>query len=235
MAADTHDGLTVRRYVPITPSPDLVTGEDGLARTPWAYGSEALLTYYDTEWGMPVRDERGMFERLSLEVFQAGLSWETILRKRESFRRAFDNFSPDSVCAFDDVDIERLVNDPAIVRHRGKIMATLTNARATCALRGRVLIHETRPATVTPEPIEGGQGLAELVWSYQPQETPEPFRLNEIPSESNESAALSAVLKKNGFLFVGPTSMYALMEAVGIVDTHLVGSHRRGASGVWRS
>jgi len=195
-------------------SPDLVVGPDGLARPAWASADDLLSEYYDTEWGMPVRDERGVFERLSLEAFQSGLSWATILRKRAAFRVAFAGFDPDEVATFDAADATRLLGDAAIVRNRMKIAATIQNAKATVALR------------------EQG-GLAEFVWSFQPATTPEPRTMAEIPTSSAESKALASGLRKRGFTFVGPTTMFALMEALGIVDTHLVGSHRRGSSGVW--
>src|SRR5687768_659705 len=191
-----------------------VIGDDGLARPTWAATDPLLRDYYDTEWGMPVRDETGLFERLSLEAFQSGLSWATILRKRPAFRAAFAGFDPDVVAGFGPQDVERLLGDPGIVRHRGKIEAAVGNARATVALRA-----------------DGG--LAELVWSHRPAGTPSPLALAEIPTRSPESEALAKALRARGFRFVGPTTMYALMEAVGIVDTHLVGSHRRGSSGVW--
>lgn len=170
--------------------------------------------YYDREWGMPVRDERGLFERLSLEAFQSGLSWLTILRKREGFRRAFREFRPEIVSRFAADDVERLMNDASIVRNRLKIDATIQNARATMELRA-----------------DGG--LAGLIWSFQPETTPAPRTLSEIPTVSPESRALAKELRGRGFRFVGPTTMYSLMEAVGIVDTHLVDSWRRGSSGVW--
>lgn len=195
---------------------ELVTGEDGRARPVWAAHDELMRHYYDTEWGMPVRDERGLFERLSLEAFQSGLSWATILRKRENFRAAFANFAPDAVAAFDDKDRERLLTDAGIVRNRRKIDATITNARATVALR------------------EQG-GLVDFIWGFRPAATPAPRDYTEVPSQSPESVSLSKALKKAGFAHVGPTTMFALMEAVGIVDTHLVGSWRRGSSGVWPS
>jgi len=195
-------------------TPDLVVGPDGLARPSWAASDELLRSYYDTEWGMPVRDERGVFERLSLEAFQSGLSWSTILRKRENFRAAFDDFEPDRVAGYGDADISRLLADAGIVRNRRKIEATITNARATLELR------------------DAG-GLAEFVWSFRPAATPAPRSYAEIPTTSPESVALSKALKRRGFAHVGPTTMFALMEAIGIVDTHLVGSHRRGSSGVW--
>jgi DNA-3-methyladenine glycosylase I len=191
-----------------------VVGTDGLARPTWASVDPLLMDYYDTEWGMPVRDERGLYERICLEGFQSGLSWATILRKRANFRAAFADFDPDVVATFTDDDVERLLGDAGIIRHRGKIRATITNARATIALRE-----------------EGG--LVDFVWSFQPAETPRPHDHSQVPTVSDESKALSKALRKKGFAFVGPTTMYALMEAVGIVDTHLLASHRRGSSGVW--
>ncbi|WP_206064710.1 DNA-3-methyladenine glycosylase I [Kocuria sediminis] len=196
------------------PRPDLVLGADGLTRPVWAATDPLLQAYYDTEWGMPVRDERGLYERICLEGFQAGLSWATILRKRPAFRAAFADFDPDVVAGFGDSDVDRLLADAGIVRHRGKIEAAVGNARATVALRA-----------------EGG--LPGLVWSFRPAATPRPRTAAEVPTRSAESEDLSRALRARGFRFVGPTTMYALMEAVGIVDTHLVGSHRRGSSGVW--
>ncbi|WP_223164018.1 DNA-3-methyladenine glycosylase I [Nocardioides mesophilus] len=193
---------------------DLVLGEDGLARPAWASVDPLLREYYDTEWGMPVRDEQGLFERLSLEAFQSGLSWATILRKRPAFRVAFDGFAPDVVAGYDARDVTRLMADAGIVRNLRKIQATITNARAVVALRA-----------------EGG--LADLVWSFRPAVTPAPTTYDEVPTTSPESKALAQALRGKGFVFVGPTTMFALMEAVGVVDTHLVGSHRRGCSGVW--
>ncbi|AMD87986.1 3-methyladenine DNA glycosylase [Actinomyces radicidentis] len=196
----------------------LVVGEDGLARPAWAATDPLLREYYDTEWGMPVRDERGVFERLSLEAFQSGLSWATILRKRPAFRKAFAGFEPDAVAAFREDDVERLLADAGIVRNRAKILATISNAAATVRLR-------------EADDVDGG--LAGLVWSYRPERTPEPRTLAEVPTRSAESEAMARDLKRRGFRFVGPTTAFALMEALGIVDTHLVGSHRRGSSGVW--
>jgi DNA-3-methyladenine glycosylase I len=191
-----------------------VVGADGLARPAWASVDPLLMEYYDTEWGMPVRDEHGLYERICLEGFQSGLSWATILRKRPAFREAFAGFDPDVVATFTDADVERLMGDPGIVRNRAKIRAAITNARATIALRE-----------------EGG--LVDLVWSFTPDDTPRPRDHAELQSVSEESTALSKALRKKGFAFVGPTTMYALMEAVGIIDTHLLSSHRRGSSGVW--
>ena len=197
-------------------NPDLVTGDDGLARPAWAATDPLLREYYDTEWGMPVRDERGVFERVSLEAFQSGLSWATILRKRPAFRDAFAGFDPDAVAGFGEADVDRLLADARIVRNRAKVLATITNARATVRLR---------------DTVDGG--LAGLVWSCRPESTPRPHRFADIPTQSEQSVALAGDLKRRGFRFVGPTTMYALMEAIGIIDTHLVGSHRRGSSGVW--
>lgn len=195
-------------------SQDLIIGEDGLARPAWAASNEMLRTYYDTEWGMPVTDEAGLFERLSLECFQSGLSWAIILSKREAFRTAFADFDPEKVSLFSELDFQRLVEDPSIVRNQLKIRATIANAQATLALRD-----------------EGG--LSQFIWSFKPGSTPQPRSLAEIPTQSEESKQLAKALKKRGFKFVGPTTMYALMEAVGMVDTHLVDSHRRGSSGIW--
>ncbi|MGB3954772.1 MAG: DNA-3-methyladenine glycosylase I [Brooklawnia sp.] len=195
-------------------NPDLVVADDGRARPLWAVSSEAYRHYYDTEWGVPVTDESGVFERLSLEAFQSGLSWATILAKRDAFRRAFAGFVPDAVAGFDQTDVYRLLADAGIVRNRRKIEATIGNARATVALRA-----------------EGG--LAELVWSHQPERTPAPVRLADIRTTSPEAIALSKALKGRGFSFVGPTTIYALMQAIGLVDDHLVGSWRRGSSGVF--
>lgn len=192
----------------------IMIGDDGLARPAWAATDPLLRSYYDSEWGMPVTDERGMFERLSLEGFQSGLSWATILRKRENFRRAFAEFEPDVVAGFGDADRVRLLADPGIVRNARKIEATIANARATIELRA-----------------DGG--LAGFIWSFQPEQTPCPRTPAEIPSTSAESIACAKALKRRGFRFVGPTTIFALMEAVGIVDTHLVDSHRRGSSEIW--
>jgi len=200
----------------MTNTTDVIIGEDGLARPPWAAHDPLLRTYYDTEWGMPVRDERGMFERLSLECFQAGLSWATILRKREAFRAAFCQFDPDKVSRFTSADVDRLLADTGIVRNRAKILATIQNAASTIALRS-----------------DGG--LANFIWSFQPSTTPAPRTLADIPTISEASIALSKGLRKRNFSFIGPTTMHALMEAIGIIDTHLVTSHRRGSSGVWTS
>ena len=188
--------------------------EDGVRRPPWAVGDPLLREYYDTEWGMPVHDEAGLFERLVLEGFQSGLSWLTILRKRPAFREAFAGFSPDAVAAFDEADVARLMDNAQIVRNRRKIDAAIANARAVIALRA-----------------DGG--LDQLIWSHRPERTPQPRTIAEVPSRSPESEALAKELKRRGFTFVGPVTVFALMEAIGVVDTHLLDSHRRGTSGVW--
>lgn len=193
---------------------DLVIGEDGLARPQWAATNDMLRDYYDSEWGMPVNTEAGVFERLSLECFQSGLSWAIILSKREAFRQAFANFDPEKVALFTENDFDSLMDNPGIVRNKLKIRATIANAEATLMMRE-----------------EGG--LANFIWSFKPEATPTPRTIAEIPTQSPESKELAKALKKRGFKFVGPTTMFALMEAIGMVDTHLVGSHRRNSSGIW--
>lgn len=187
-----------------------IAGDDGLRRCPWALSHTLNLHYHDTEWGVPVRGERALFERIMLEAFQSGLSWLTILRKREAFREAFAGFDPEIVAAFTDVDVARLMGDARIVRNRAKIIAAITNARAVLDLRA-----------------DGG--LDDLLWSFAPETSPAPAVPAEVPTTSPESVALAKALKKRGFVFVGPTTAHALMEAVGMVDTHLVGCFRRGA------
>lgn len=185
-------------------------------RASWAAGDPLLTRYYDTEWGMPVYDEAGVYERLSLECFQAGLSWLTVLRKREAFREVFAGFDPEAVARFDEDDVARLLGDARIIRNRSKVEATVSNARAALRLR------------------EQGTDLAQLAWSSMPERSPAPRSPREVPSASEESVALAKLLKRHGFRFVGPTTVYALMTAIGIVDAHLVTSHRRGCSGLWR-
>lgn len=188
-------------------------GEDGVARCPWG-GTPAMTAYHDTEWGVPLDGEDAWFERLSLEGFQAGLSWRTILDKRERFREVFRGFVVDDVAAMTDADLERLMSDTGIVRNRAKILATRGNARATQAMR------------------EHG-GLGDFLAGHAPADTPRPVTTGQVPTVSSESTALSKTLRKRGFSFVGPTTMYALFEASGLLDTHLTGCHRRGVSGRW--
>ena len=186
-----------------------VVGEDGVSRCSWAGPPGRMRDYHDTEWGVPVRGEQGLFERMCLEGFQAGLSWSTILNKRDRFREVFHGFHVDRVAAMTDDDVERLLTDTGIVRNRAKVEATRKNAAATIALR------------------EDG-GLEAFVEQFRPEHDPEPRVPAEVPTTTPESVALSKALRKRGFGFVGPTTMHALMEATGLVDTHLLGCFRRG-------
>lgn len=186
-----------------------VLGEDGLLRCPWATSVPLLRAYHDEEWGRPVPDESGLFERLSLEGAQAGLSWLTILRKRDHYRRRFAGFDVDACADLGDDELEDILTDPGIVRNRAKIYSVRQNARAVQRLRA-----------------DGG--LVAFVASFRPVERIAPCTVAELPTTSPESAALSKALKARGFGFVGPTTMFALMEATGMVETHLVGCHRRG-------
>jgi DNA-3-methyladenine glycosylase I len=187
-----------------------VVGEDGLARCPWGAGSEVYRAYHDTEWGVPVHGEAAYLERLTLEAFQSGLSWLTILNKREAFREVFAGFDADVVAGYDESDFDRLMGDARIVRNRLKVRAAITNARATVALRKL-------------------GGLEDFMWSFRPEHHPAPETGDQVASVAPESKAMAKALKKQGFVFVGPTTLYALMQAIGIVDDHLVGCHRRGS------
>jgi DNA-3-methyladenine glycosylase I len=179
-----------------------VIGDDGLARCGWGSGLPDYRVYHDTEWGRPVRGDDALFERLSLEAFQSGLSWLTILRKRENFRAAFAGFSIEKVALYGPADAERLLADAGIIRNRAKIEAAIANARVALALPG---------------------GLAEHLWSFAPDPPrPAPVTLADIPAVTVESTALAKDLKKRGVKFVGPTTAYALMQATGMVDDHLV-------------
>lgn len=186
---------------------DAVAGEDGRLRCPWALSAPDYVAYHDDEWGRPVADDRAMFERLTLEAFQSGLSWLVILRKREGFRAAFDNFDLAAVAAYDDSDVQRLLTDTAIVRNRAKIEAAITNAAASLELKRGLLAHVLDFAPATPPHPPG--------------------TLADVPAQSPESKALAKDLRKRGFRFVGPTTMYALMQATGIVDDHLADCWRR--------
>lgn len=184
--------------------PDLI--DDGDRRICWWCGDDAgYRSYHDREWGRPVADDVRLFEKLCLEGFQAGLSWLTILRKRDHFRRAFADFEPAVVATFDDADVERLVADAGIVRHRGKITSTINNA-------GRAL-----------ELQDDAGSIAAFVWGFAPPAGPAPRSRAELPATSPESTALSKALKQRGWTFVGPTTAYAFMQAVGIVNDHLAG------------
>jgi DNA-3-methyladenine glycosylase I len=171
----------------------------------WATLDADYLRYHDEEWGRPVRNERGVYERLCLEGFQSGLSWLTILRKRPAFREAFAGFDPDRVSRFGPAEVERLLADAAIVRHRGKIEAAIANARATVALR------------------EAGPPLDELLWAHRPERHQAPAAPADWPATTPESVALAKRLRRAGFRFVGPTTAYAAMQACGVVNDHLAG------------
>lgn len=189
--------------------PDLVVGDDGLTRCAWGAGDAEYSRYHDEEWGTPMHDPVRLFEKLCLEGFQAGLSWITILRRRPVFREVFFDFDPARVASMDEHDVERLLGDARIIRHRGKIEATIGNARATLALE---------------QPID------EFLWSFAPPRRPRPFAaFAEVPATTPESTALSKALRARGFRFVGPTTMYALMQASGMVDDHLEGCFRSTA------
>lgn len=184
-----------------------VVGADGRARCPWGVSAPEYVGYHDQEWGRPLRGDRELFERLSLEAFQSGLSWLTILRKREGFRQAFAGFDPATVAGFGEPDVQRLLTDSAIVRNRAKINATIRNARAVLDL---------------DEPLE------ELLWSFAPPPAgrPRPATIEQVPATSAESVAMARELKRRGFAFVGPTTCYAMMQAVGMVDDHIEGCWR---------
>ncbi len=178
----------------------------------WGNSDPLFQRYHDEEWGFPVLDERGLFEKLSLEAFQSGMSWRTILAKRDAFRAAFARFDPEAVASFGDADVARLLADEGIVRNRAKIEATLTNARAAVSLRA------------TGEPLEA------LVKAHAPpQRARPPVTWAEVPATVPESVALARELKRRGFRFVGPTTLYALMQACGLVDDHLAGCPARAA------
>lgn len=186
----------------------VVPGPDGRPRCPWGVAAE-MVTYHDTEWGRELHGEVALFERVSLEAFQSGLSWAVILRKRPGFRAAFADFDPEHVARFDDADVERLLADAAIVRNRAKITATVANARAVLELRS-----------------DGG--LDDLLWSFapapsSPARSTVPLTVHDVPATSPESTAMARELKRRGFRFVGPTTAYALMQATGMVDDHLAG------------
>jgi DNA-3-methyladenine glycosylase I len=185
----------------------LIVGDDGLARCGWGAGSSDYRAYHDTEWGKPIHGDRALFERLTLEAFQSGLSWITILRKRENFRAAFADFDIAAVAEFDDDDAQRLMLDAGIVRNRAKIAATLTNARALA----------------TWQEAEGEGVLDQLVWSYVQPGRERPREMADLASQSPESKDLSKQLKKRGFVFIGPTTMHAAMQAIGVIDDHLAG------------
>ncbi|HWT32608.1 MAG TPA: DNA-3-methyladenine glycosylase I [Microbacterium sp.] len=182
-------------------------GDDGILRCPWVGDDAEYRRYHDEEWGTPLHGDRALFEKMSLEGFQAGLSWITILRKRPAFRAAFDDFAPEAVAGYGEADVERLMADAGIVRNRAKIEAAIGNARLVC------------------EMAEGE--LDALMWSFAPAASgPRPVSMTELPAVTPESEAMSKALRRRGFRFVGPTTMYALMQSAGMVDDHLAGCWR---------
>ena len=183
-----------------------------IARRCWGDGDPLFERYHDEEWGFPVLDERGLFEKLCLEAFEAGLSWRTVLAKRDAFRDAFEDFDPDAVARFGDAELQRLLGDRNIIRNRAKIEAALANARATVALR------------LTGEPLDA------VIRAHAPApHDPPPATWADVPSTTPETMALARALKRRGFRFVGPTTLYALMQACGLVDDHLAGCPARPA------
>jgi len=187
----------------------LLVDATGVARCGWAASSDQYIAYHDDEWGVPVHGETPLYERLTLEAFQSGLSWLTILRKREAFRAAFAGFDAETVAAFGQADFERLMADSSIVRNRLKIKAAVTNAQAVVRLRDQ-------------------GGLDELFWSFAPAVRRQPRTPADVPATTAESIALARALKGNGFVFVGPTTSYAAMQACGLVNDHLAGCYRGG-------
>lgn len=209
--------MTTSRTAPTSrPIPvGLTLCSDGPVRPDWASNDLLMREYYDSEWGLPVHDEAGVFERLVLEGFQAGLSWRTVLAKRDALRAAFASFSPDRVAAFTQADVERILSDPGVIRNRRKIEAAISNARATVTMRG------------SSDSSRAPTHLGELVWTYRPKQDPFPRSQDEVPTQLPESVALAKELKDRKFRFVGPTTMLALMSAIGIVNTDIVGTYRR--------
>ena len=199
----------------MTVDPGLLRGSDGVARCAWCAGTPEYVQYHDLEWGFPVRDDRRLFEKLSLEGFQSGLSWLTILRKREAFRTAFANFEAEKVARFTPKKVEQLLQNAGIVRHRGKILATINNARRVADL------------------VDEFESLADYVWRYEPAPATRPKKITPAVlrtlGQSEASRALSKDLKKRGWSFVGPTTVYAFMQAMGLVNDHLDGCATRTA------
>jgi DNA-3-methyladenine glycosylase I len=183
----------------------LTPGPDGRERCWWGVSAPDYMAYHDDEWGRPVTDDRGIYEKLTLEAFQSGLSWLTILRKRENFRAAFAGFEIERVARFDDADVERLMADAGIVRNRLKVAAAITNARAAQAM------------------LASGESLAELVWSFRLDRPDAPPTAAGLPAKTDGSKALARELKRRGFAFVGPTMVYSTMQACGVVNDHLAG------------
>ncbi|WP_314555044.1 DNA-3-methyladenine glycosylase I [uncultured Rothia sp.] len=264
----------------ISQVPNNVTTKSSPSYPAWVT-DDLLRDYYDTEWGVPVTDERGLFEALSLEAFQVGLSWRTILARREAFRRAFEGFDPERVASFNEQDVARLLEDEGIIRNERKIRAVISNAKLTLRMRELAAASDSFPAEGIPLPLiasssapnEAGRteppqaevprtvrrrgrtlsfeelermrertlpdgtrvpgGLPAWLWSFAPNETIAPRTLEEIPTDTAESAVLAKSFKALGGVFLGPVTAYALMCAVGMVDAHLLDSHRRGCSGLF--
>lgn len=264
----------------ISQVPNNVTAKSSPSYPTWVT-DELLRGYYDTEWGVPVTDERGLFEALSLEAFQVGLSWRTILARREAFRRAFEGFDPERVASFNEQDVARLLEDEGIIRNERKIRAVISNAKLTLRMRELAAASDSLPAegillpliASSSAPNEAGRteppqaevprtvrrrgrtlsieelermrertlpdgtrvpgGLPAWLWSFAPNETIAPRTLEEIPTDTVESAVLAKSFKALGGVFLGPVTAYALMCAVGMVDAHLLDSHRRGCSGLF--
>jgi len=264
----------------ISQVPNNVTAKSSPSYPTWVT-DELLRGYYDTEWGVPVTDERGLFEALSLEAFQVGLSWRTILARREAFRRAFEGFDPERVASFNEQDVARLLEDEGIIRNERKIRAVISNAKLTLRMRELAAASDSFPTEGIPLPLiasssapnEAGRteppqaevprtvrrrgrtlsieelermrertlpdgtrvpgGLPAWLWSFAPNETIAPRTLEEIPTDTVESAVLAKSFKALGGVFLGPVTAYALMCAVGMVDAHLLDSHRRGCSGLF--
>lgn len=264
----------------ISQVPNNVTAKSSPSYPAWVT-DDPLRGYYDTEWGVPVTDERGLFEALSLEAFQVGLSWRTILARREAFRRAFEGFDPERVASFNEQDVARLLEDEGIIRNERKIRAVISNAKLTLRMRELAAASDSFPAEGIPLPLiasssapnEAGRteppqaevprtvrrrgrtlsieelermrertlpdgtrvpgGLPAWLWSFAPNETIAPRTLEEIPTDTAESAVLAKSFKTLGGVFLGPVTAYALMCAVGMVDAHLLDSHRRGCSGLF--
>lgn len=254
----------------------LVAALENTPNYPTWVTNDLLRDYYDTEWGVPVTDERGLFEALSLEAFQVGLSWHTILARREAFRRAFEGFDPERIAAFTDRDVAHLLEDEGIIRNERKIRAVISNARLTLRMRELatmphdasaedvhlpLIARSSAPASVDsaeapnarrrrvralghedlermrertlPDGTRVPGGLPAWLWSFAPSETITPRTLDEIPTDTAESALLAKSFKALGGVFLGPVTAYALMCAVGMVDAHLLDSHRRGCSGLF--
>jgi DNA-3-methyladenine glycosylase I len=196
----------------MAPSEGIVIGEDGVARCWWADSAAEYRAYHDSEWGLPVADDRRLFEKLSLEGFQSGLSWLTILRKRDAFRRAFLGFDFARVATFDEDDVARLLDDASIVRHRGKIEAVINNAQRAVEL------------------VADEGSLGHFLWSYEPERRSGELKQGDLQSVTDQSRALARELKRRGWRFVGPTTVHAFMQAMGLVNDHLTGCHARGTA-----